>query len=753
MSKQRVRNKVTSNSSLGWISWIWIFKLTTVLLVLGVVALIYIDAQIRHRFEGHRWSLPAKVYARPLELFTGQQLAQGQLKFELTQLGYRWVTQAKAPGQVQKTNQGMIIYSRGFRFVGGDEQGHLVEVNLVGDKIVGLRQTSGASIAVLRLEPQLVGGIYPAHNEDRELIQLDDLPNGFIETLLAVEDRQYYAHYGVSPWGIMRAMWSNIRAGAVVQGGSTLTQQLVKNFYLTDQQTLWRKLIEAPMALLLNIHYSKDEVLEVYLNEVFAGQSGKRAIHGFGLASRFYFGQPVSELKLHQVALLVGLVKGPSYYNPRRHPKRATNRRNLVLSVLAQQGLISETQKTNYQALPLDLTEAKQVSRYPAYMDLVRQQLKQHYQASSLSSHGLRIFTSLDPWVQQQADKAMLEQVGKLKQRYSNIEGLQGAAVVSHRDSGELLALVGDYNGGYAGHNWALDESRQVGSLLKPIVHLAALETGRYSPNSIIDDAPIALPQPDGSLWQPQNYDRKSHGKVPMYETLVKSYNQANVRLGLDVGVDKVLQQLQRMGVEQSIPAYPSVLLGAVEMSPLQVNQVYQTIASNGFYSPLSIVRQVTEANGRLLSNFPFAVRQVASNESIYMLQHEMRLVASQGTAKGVYRYLPKQQKVAAKTGTTNDQKDSWFAGFSGLHVATVWLGREDAKPTPLTGAGGALNVWGQLMQNLAYAHDEDIKPQTVAHYYLNRATGEAIPDKCPNGVWLPMLKTSAPSFNASCGY
>jgi penicillin-binding protein 1B len=504
---------------------------------------------------------------------------------------------------------------------------------------------------------------------------------------------------------------------------------------------------------LLNIHYSKDEVLEVYLNEVFAGQSGKRAIHGFGLASRFYFGQPVSELKLHQVALLVGLVKGPSYYNPKRHPKRATKRRNLVLSVLAQQGLISETQKTNYQALPLDLTEANQVSRYPAYMDLVRQQLKQHYQASSLSSHGLRIFTSLDPWVQQQADKAMLEQVGKLKQRYSNIEGLQGAVVVSHRDSGELLALVGDYNGGYAGHNWALDESRQVGSLLKPIVHLAALETGRYSPNSIIDDAPIALPQPDGSLWQPQNYDRKSHGKVPMYETLVKSYNQANVRLGLDVGVDKVLQQLQRMGVEQTIPAYPSVLLGAVEMSPLQVNQVYQTIASNGFYSPLSIVRQVTEANGRLLSNFPFAVRQVASNESIYMLQHEMRLVASQGTAKGVYRYLPKQQKVAAKTGTTNDQKDSWFAGFSGLHVATVWLGREDAKPTPLTGAGGALNVWGQLMQNLAYAQDEDIKPQSIAHYYLNRVTGEAIPDKCPNGVWLPMLKTSAPSFNASCGY
>ena len=731
----------------------WIFKFATVLLVLGMVTLVYLDAQIRHRFEGHRWSLPAKVYARPLELFIGQQLAQGQLDYELTQLGYRWVKQAKAPGQVQKTNQGFIIYSRGFRFVGGDEQGYLVEVNLVGNKIVDLRQTSGANIALLRLEPQLVGGIYPSHNEDRELIQLHDLPNGFIETLLAVEDRQYYSHYGVSPWGILRAMWANIKAGAVVQGGSTLTQQLVKNFYLTNQQTIWRKLIEAPMALLLNIHYSKDEVLEVYLNEVFAGQAGTRAIHGFGLASRFYFGQPVRELKLHQVALLVGLVKGPSYYNPKRHPKRATKRRNLVLSVLAQQGLISEARKVKYQALPLDLTEASQVSRYPAYMDLVRQQLKQHYQASALSSHGLRIFTSLDPWVQQQADKAMLEQVNNLQQRHGDIEGLQGAVVVSHRDSGELLALVGDNNGGYAGHNWALDGSRQVGSLLKPIVHLAALETGRYSPISIIDDAPIALPQPDGSLWKPQNYDRKSHGKVPMYEALVKSYNQANVRLGLDVGVDNVLQQLQRMGVEQAIPAYPSVLLGAVEMSPLQVNQVYQTIAGNGFYSPLSIVRQVTEANGQLLSHFPFAVRQAASNDSIYLLQHEMRLVASEGTARGVYRYLPKQQKVAAKTGTTNDQKDSWFAGFSGRHVATVWLGREDAKPTPLTGAGGALNVWGQLMQHLAYVTYADIKPQSIDYYYLNVNTGEAIPDDCPNGVWLPLLKTSAPSYNATCGY
>ena len=260
MTKRQTVNKAKSQKSSGWVSWVWLFKLATVLLVLGVVILIYLDAQIRHRFEGHRWSLPAKVYSRPLELFNGQQFAEGQLDYELTQLGYRWVKRAKAPGQVQKIAQGMVIYSRGFRFTDGNEQGHLVEVTLNNNEVTQLRQTSGAAIALLRLEPQLVGGIYPTHNEDRELIQLNDLPNGFIETLLAVEDRHYYSHYGISPWGIARAMWANIKAGAVVQGGSTLTQQLVKNFYLTDRQTLWRKLIEAPMALLLNVHYSKEEV-------------------------------------------------------------------------------------------------------------------------------------------------------------------------------------------------------------------------------------------------------------------------------------------------------------------------------------------------------------------------------------------------------------------------------------------------------------------------------------------------------------
>ncbi|MDP6190508.1 MAG: transglycosylase domain-containing protein, partial [Gammaproteobacteria bacterium] len=352
--------------------WRFFWQFLTVLAICCLALLVWLDAQVRYRFEGHRWSLPAKVYARPLELYAGKQLAVGQLAFELRQLGYRAVKQVRKPGQYHLQNSRLQIYSRGFHFADASEVGRQLEVELQAGSVLAMRGEQGQPVHLIRLEPQLIGGIYPAHNEDRELVQLADLPRGFIQTLLAVEDRAYYDHLGVSPTGIARAMLANLKAGRVVQGGSTLTQQLVKNFYLNADQTLWRKLLEAPMALLLNSHYSKDEILEVYLNEVFLGQQGKRAIHGFGLASWYYFGQPLNELALHQTALLVGMIKGPSYYNPIKYPERARQRRNLVLKVLADADIISRTQMQTLQNKPLQLTKVAQFSRYPAYMDLVR---------------------------------------------------------------------------------------------------------------------------------------------------------------------------------------------------------------------------------------------------------------------------------------------------------------------------------------------------------------------------------------------
>ena len=733
-------------------SWPWrfIWQLLTVMAVCTLVLLIYLDAQVRDRFDGHRWSLPAKVYARPLELYVGKQLAAGQLQYELQQLGYRAVKQVRQPGQYLLQGGQLQVYSRGFHFSDASETGSLYNIRLQANRVLSMQGAKGQTQHLVRLEPQLIGGIYPAHNEDRELVQLTDLPNGFVQILLAVEDRAYYQHLGISPTGIARAMFANIQAGKVVQGGSTLTQQLVKNFYLSDEQTLWRKLQEAPMAMLLNSHYSKDEILEVYLNEVFLGQQGKRAIHGFGLGSWYYFGQPLKELQLHQAAMLVGMIKGPSYYNPKRFPERAKKRRDLVLSVLAEQGLISQSQMQVSQNKPLELSEVAQFSRYPAYMDLIRQQLQQAYKSNDLSNQGLRIFTTIDPWAQHHADQSMQQGMQDITQRHGQQPRLQGALVLSQRDNGEVLAVVGDRDAGYAGRNWALDTSRQVGSLIKPVIHLTALSSGRYHLLSPLDDAPLSVPQADGSQWQPANYDGKSHGVVPMYEALVKSYNIANVRLGMGLGVDKVLDQLSRLGANQQWQAYPSRLLGALEMSPLKVNQVYQSLASNGFYSPLSVVRDVTEANGQLLGHYPYQVRQAADPQATYLLQQELALVGTQGTGRGAYRYVPKTQVVAGKTGTTNDQRDSWFSGFSGRHVATVWMGNDDASPTPLTGASGALPVWARLMAKLPYQEDAENQPAGVDFFRTNPTLGTIVDAHCP-GLVLPFADLR-PAAEANCG-
>ncbi|MDP6190707.1 MAG: penicillin-binding transpeptidase domain-containing protein, partial [Gammaproteobacteria bacterium] len=359
-------------------------------------------------------------------------------------------------------------------------------------------------------------------------------------------------------------------------------------------------------------------------------------------------------------------------------------------------------------------------------------------------------FTSIDPWAQHQADRAVQDSLTNLTERHGKQTKLQAALVLSQRDNGEVLAVVGDRDGGYAGHNWALDNSRQVGSLLKPVIHLTALASGRFHLLSPLDDSPLSVPQADGSQWQPANYDGQSHGVIPMYEALVKSYNIANVRLGMSLGVDKVLAQLSALGAHQSWQAYPSRLLGALELSPLKVNQVYQTLASNGFYSPLSIIRDVTQANGQLLSHYPYQVKQVADPQATYILQQELALVGRQGTGRGAYRYVAEQQPVAGKTGTTNDQRDSWFSGFSGRHVATVWMGNDDASPTPLTGASGALQVWARLMAQLPYQKDAYSQPAGVDYFRTNPSAGTIIDANC-QGLVLPFAKLRPPA-QPHCG-
>ena len=585
------------------------------------------------------------------------------------------------------------------------------------------------------------------------MIQLEDAPQNLIDALIAIEDRDFYDHHGISPKGIARAMVANIKAGGFVQGGSTLTQQLIKNFYLTSDRSLVRKLLEMPMAILLESHYSKDEILEAYLNEVYLGQDGARAIHGFGLGANYFFAQPIQELKLHQVALMAGMVKGPSYYDPRRHPERAKARRNLVLKVLFEQGEITQQQYQQASTAALDIVEKGTLLKeaYPAYLDLVKRQLRRHYRDEDLNSEGLRVFTSLDPITQSQAETALKSTIDNLEKGYGKkVEKLQGSMVVTDPQTGEVLAVIGDRNTRYKGFNRALDALRPIGSLVKPAVYLAALEQG-YTLSTTIDDSPYSLTQANGQTWQPQNFDKQSHADVELIEALAHSYNISTARLGMEVGLDKVIDTLVRLGVKRRFDAYPSLLLGAQGLSPLEVATMYQTIAANGFQMPPRSIRTVTDSEGNALSSYPFQLKQTVDSDDIFLLQTAMQEVTHSGTARSIYQTLPATINVAGKTGTSDDQRDSWFAGFSANRLAVVWLGQDDNSPLPFTGSGGALKVWKQFMSTQSLQSFHAATPENIEWHWVDKNNGKLSAEYCENARQLPFVQGTEPELTADC--
>ena len=520
-------------------------RIRKVLLIIMAVFLVtvpfyvyYLDYTVREQFEGRRWAIPARVYARPLELFAGKALTPDQFELELRLLGYRYSPKLLAGHFIRRGNQFQVI-TRDFHFWDGEEKSVYINARFSRIGITEITHgISGKALPIVRLDPVMIGSIYPKHKEDRILVRLEEVPPGLLQALTAIEDRNFYHHVGIDPKGILRAMWADIRARRLVQGGSTLTQQLVKNFYLTSERSLWRKGNEAIMAMLLEFHFTKQEILEAYCNEIYLGQDGDRAIHGFGLASWFYFQRPLKELKISEIALLVGMVRGPSYYEPRRHEHRAKDRRDRVLEKLRENGVISEQDTDVAKAAPLDVAKHKpgSTTRFPAFIDLVRRQLIRDYREQDLSSEGLQIFTTLDPMVQAHAEKALALSVDRLEKRYGFQRlTLESAAVISTAENAEVVAVIGSRKPGYAGFNRALDAVRQIGSLIKPAVYLTALEQpDRYTLSTLLDDSPFThrmrgVEEP----WRPMNYDKVFHGRVPLHTALAHSYNVATARLGL----------------------------------------------------------------------------------------------------------------------------------------------------------------------------------------------------------------------------
>ncbi len=743
------RQRAAKDGSIRWMPLIT--KLLCVGVVVGLFLLAYLDGAVVERFEGKKWAIPAKVYATPLELYSGAPLTADSLLRQLKLQGYQPVIDVRRAGQVSRAGDVISLRSRGFQFADGYEEAQPLRVAFSRGRIQSLTDYEGRPVDLARLEPLLIGGIYPANNEDRLLVKLEQLPRGLVSALLAVEDREFYEHSGVSPKSIGRAFLVNVSAGKVRQGGSTLTQQLVKNFYLNDQRSLARKGLEAVMALLLEMHYSKEEILETYINEVHLGQQGRRAIHGFGLASQFYFGQPIEELSIARAALLVGLVKGASYYNPRRHPERALQRRNLVIDQLVAQGGVSKREGGRAKQQPLGVIKQSggQGNLNSAYLDLVKRQLRRDYNEQDLTSEGLRIFTSLSPLMQQQAQKSLSKTLDNVA---GNDRQMQGAMVVTSPASGDVLALVGDRQAGYAGFNRALDAVRPIGSLVKPAVYLSALEKPKeYTLITPLIDEPLTVQLSREEQWSPKNYDRKSHGMVPLHVALSRSYNQSSAWLGLEIGVPQVQSVLRRLGVHRPLTDYPSLLLGAASLSPLEVAAMYQTIASGGFQMPLRSIREVVDAEGVPLRRYPLSVQQAFSPPVMHLLQYAMMEVMKEGTGRSAYAVLRPELRLAGKTGTTNDFRDSWFAGYSADRLGVVWLGRDDNKPTHLTGSSGALKVWRDFMSRGPVESLRPVPIEGIDYHWVEPASGKLSSEGCKGARYMPFIEGSEPDKSSVC--
>src|SRR6202044_836464 len=723
-----------------------------VLAAIAAIWVVHLDRVVTREFQGRLWSIPARVYAAPLELYVGAPIAANDLEQELRRLHYRRGDPSSGPGIYQRVGNAFDLQARRVRFIDELRLPERVSIHADNTAITGMRLASGADLPVFRLDPPEIGSVFPIHGEDRLIVAPADVPPLLRSGIKLIEDRRFDEHHGVDVVGVLRALWADLRAGRVVQGGSTLTQQLVKNYFLSDEQTIGRKATEAIMALRLEAHYSKEEILVAYLNEVYLGQDGARAIHGFGLASEYYFAKPLAELDVDEMALLIGLVKGPSFYDPRKHPDRARARRNLVLQELADAHVIDPAAAKRAAANPLAL-KPPGGGYVPAYLDLVRRHLKRDYAEADLAAAGLAVYTSLDPRAQAAAELALTSNLKRLDAA-SRVRGshLEGAVIVAEPNSGDVVAVVGGREVGADGFNRALDARRPIGSLVKPAVYLTAIETGRYNAATVIEDAPIELKLGDGSIWAPQNFEHQVYGRVPMARALAESMNLATVRLGLDLGLPQGVDTLPRLGLATAPTLNPSFLLGTVEMTPLEVVEVYTSLANGGFRARMRAVRAVLDEHGKPLKTFKVQVEEAAPAAAVYQVDRMLTLVTTRGTARGAAGRLPQGRGVAGTTGTSSDSRDRWFAGFTGSYVAVVWVGYDDNHVTGLTGAAGALPVWADTLAKLKSASFQPVAPELVEDRWIGYGDGlETTPGCSADAVMVSVPKDTVLPRKPDC--
>lgn len=747
----------TDDSSPPWRSRLITWGMAAVALGLGFLIpyTIYLNNQVTQRFGELRWQIPTRVYARPLVLSPGVAMNAATLKTELAASGYRDDGTGSSPGTYRVQGGSFRISSRGYIDVDGRIAPRQVDVVVSGGQVASLRDAADRKgLKAARLDPARIATLYGQKQEERRLVRISETPELLVTGLQAVEDKDFAHHHGIDISGIVRAVWVAVRSGGETrQGASTLTQQLARSGLLGigKEQTLTRKFNEVLYALIMEARYDKATILEAYLNQVYLGQRGKQAIHGVASGAEFWFGRDLNSLTTEQVALLIGLVKGPSYYDPRRNPDNALDRRNFVLGKLHENKLIDDAEYQRALKAPLGVSKTPGIAaanRFPAYIDLVRRQLGNDYPESVLQGAGLNVFTGMSPSAQAYAEGAVQHTIKALENKRR--PELQTGLVLTDVHNGDVLAVVGSRDVSEPGFNRAIEAQRPVGSLLKPFVYLLALaQPDRFSLATWVEDTPVTVNLSRGRNWTPGNADNRSHGTVRLIDALARSYNQATVRVGMQVGPER-LTHLINVLAGLKAEANPAVILGSTDQSPYGMTQLYQFLASGGEIQPLHAVRGVVDAQGKLLKRYDKSPAPAQEGDSIAanLISVGLQQVVASGTAARLNAEGLSHLQAAGKTGTSNDGRDSWYAGYTGDHLAVIWMGNDQNEQTGLFGASGAMRVWSGIFRNLP-SKPLRVNNKGLDWQYVDANGNNATDEGCPGARRFPFVVGFAPAYAA----
>ncbi len=723
------------------------------LIVLGFTAgfvlarhAVQLDEVVRERFAGRLFRVPSRVYSAPTILYPGLDWKQIDLRGTLIRLGYR---EAENPGglllaRFHWKGPRLLLHRRAFEHPTRAEPALLVAITLEGNAIAELRDlATRRELGALLLEPELVGAYYGPQHEQRELVQVAQLPRYVVDAVLAVEDKRFLDHHGIDYRRIVGAFLANVRAGGIREGGSTLTMQLAKNFFLTPDRTLSRWAEQTLMAIIMEARYEKELILEAYLNEIYLGQRGSTAIHGMGEAARLYFGKNLAQLDIHEVALLAGMIQSPNGLSPHKSPEKAKARRDLVLKLMREQDRMDEETYQHELAQPLQvaaITPEPREGRY--FLDALRRQLPEFYAAETLTTDGLRIYSTLDVRIQRAAVKAVREELGRLEQAYPRLaqkggQRLQACLLAMRPQTGEVVALVGGRDYAKSQYDRCTQARRQVGSVFKPFVYVTALEPTRGGSSEItlaswVADEPLSVKIPGGT-WSPKNFDRTFHGRVPVRTALEKSFNAAAAGLAQRVGIRRLIETARRLGVESPLPEVPSLALGSAELTPVELARAYATLANGGMRPRVRNFEDVVDPRGGAVEREPIAFQRVLDSGTAYLATSLLQGVVDRGTAAAIRRW-GLVGPIAGKTGTSNDEKDAWFVGFTPELVAVVWVGYDEPKSLGLASAQVALPVWAHFLKEVTGGHVRGafVRPGDVVELEIEPETGAIALAGCP---------------------